>query len=204
MYLAAGIIVLCVVGLGIYGFGRTSAGDTAAPFFSVPSLFFQSTTTPRVKVEETQPARQKFSVTPGVERFYTNNERTFSFRLPDGFSAPDIQSEEPGVSGVAVHADGGSQLLVLIYRVPTLETLTAESIEVTLGTKLVGVQEGALGTVVRALRFSVPESDRVELWAIHTGKLYRLITASENRALLDFVASNWYFAPPMPSTPQKK
>ena len=143
------------------------------------------------------PISSRLSVTPGVERWYTNDARSFSFRLPDGFSAPDIYTDEPNVSGVAVRADEKDQLVVLVYQVPLLQTLSEEGIEEIVGVTLTDTREVLVSTVVRALQFRT--DDGYEVWTIHNGRLYRILTSAENKDLLDFILASWYFAPPVPS-----
>lgn len=186
-----GLIAAAVIVLGVFFFTTSErTPSNTADTFVIPSAEVQ---------------KQKISVTDGVERFYTNDARTFSFRLPDGFSAPSLDTGDAGVEGMMLEREGYEPLVVLVHQVPPLFTLSAESVRANLlGVTVTTVRDAFLGTVVKALVFRTHSAERgegIELWAVHTNKLYRLATSPENEDLLKFVIENWYFAPPFPKTP---
>lgn len=192
---------------------QTVVGFVVALMIVAGAFFFFSTRSTNVLLEDygiptgavlkTQQSN-KIEITDGVERWYTNDTRTFSFRLPDGFSAPELDIADPGVEGMMLHMDGYEPLVVLVHQVPPLFALSDQSIRANLpGITVTGVRETFLGTVTKALVFrtySAEQEEGIELWAINNGKLYRLATSPENEDLLKFVTENWYFAPPFPTT----
>ena len=196
-----GLVAAALIVIGVFIF--VSGGEEATTFVNklvIPDSLFK---TPDTAVPAVSP--KKISLTPGIERWYTNDARTFSFRLPDGFSAPALDTGVPGVEGMMLERSGYEPLVVLLHQVPSLFTLSDQSIRANLpGVTVTTVRDTFLGTVVRALVFrthSAERGDGIELWAVNNGKLYRLATSPDNEDLLQFVIENWYFAPPFPSTP---
>lgn len=176
-----------IVGV-IYFFAQGGELETPLnPLFVIPTSTPQSTS--------------GLTTTPGVERFYTNDARTFSFRLPDGFNAPEFDTEMQGVTGMMLEKEGREPLLVLDYRVAPMSQLTVATVRESLpGTTLTNAREIIVQSVVRGLLFETENG--LEVWMIHNGHLYRLLTPKTNQDLLDFVISNWYFAPPTPTPPK--
>jgi hypothetical protein len=178
-----------VVGLVWYGLSFPAPrGETAAP----------------VPLEVSTTSGQRIITTPGVERWYTNEKLNFSFRLPDGFSAPEIKTKIPGEHGVVVYNDAGDRLLVYANPIAEGTELHPEDIAALLpGVRVAKVQEGMISTVVRGYWFKTDakewDGDGVMFWTAYNGYLYQLQTAGKNKDLLEFIVANWYFAPPAPT-----
>lgn len=201
MHALWGLVAAALIVIGVFIF--VSGGEEATTFVNklvIPDSLFKTPDTAVPVVSQ-----KKISLTPGIERWYTNDARTFSFRLPDDFSAPALDTGVPGVEGMMLERPGYEPLVVLVHQVPPLFTLSDQSIRANLpGVTVTTVRDTFLGTVVRALVFrthSAERGDGIELWAVNNGKLYRLATSPDNEDLLQFVIENWYFAPPFPSTP---
>lgn len=201
-----GLVAACILAAGAYFFSNGSGGaETDTTSFFIPQVTFDSirnTDAPQSTKPVVVPGTTAtLSVTEGVERWYTNDTRTFSFRLPDGFSAPPMDTGVPGVEGMVLQAPGREPLAVLEYRVAPLSQLTVENVKSSLsGRQLTDMKEVIVQSVVRGLAFKT--EDGIEVWMIHNGHLYRIITPESNEDLLTFVLLNWYFAPPFPSTPK--
>lgn len=165
-----------------------------------------ATSTP--SLADTQPivGSTKVRLTPGVERWYTNDDPQFTFQLPDGYSAPDIDTEIEGVHGVHVSNGGGSELAVYVYPVSSGMQVDAASIRAYLAPQTVtDIRETALGTVVRGLLFTsrLPDGSRtINLWAAYNGRVYTIQAPIEDIDLFTFVTQRWFFAPPAPSAPR--
>lgn len=196
---AAGLVVVVVALLFKSGSGTN---DTLLQF-RIPT-FTTATNTP---VATSQP-QSKITTTSGIERWYTNTTLNFSFRLPDGFSAPDIDTDVAGVYGTKVYNDSGSVLTVLVYPLTEGPSITIEDIRANLpGTVISGVQEGFIGTVVRGISFRTNAEewggDGIAFWVAYNGHVYQLSAARKDQDLMDFVVANWFFAPPTPPQPQR-
>ncbi len=185
------LAALFVVALVWYGVSSRDTATIEAPTFTLPVA---SSTAPTSRI----------TTTPGVERWYTNEKLTFSFRLPDGFSAPEIETKVPGEHGVVVYNDAGDRLLVYANPIAEGTELRAEDIAALLpGVRVAEVREGTISTVVRGFWFRTDakewEGDGVMFWTAYNGYLYQLQTAGKNNDLLEFIVANWYFAPPAPT-----
>ena len=214
IFLTAGAAVLCLL-LGLYFWhtGRQNAGTEEGTLKFVPAVAqTQASTTPVAfpKTSEVTPQRTRaLTTTPGVERWYTNTALKFSFRLPDGFSAPDGDTGTPGVYAVAVYNPEGDALVVMAYPISQGTAITESVLRANLPNEhITDVREGVIGTAVRGLYFRSDDpdwgGDAIGFWAAYNGYLYELRTFRHEQALMDFVIANWFFAPPTPSVPQKK
>lgn len=199
-----GLVVACIVAATAYFFPQGSGSGSDTSSFFIPQVTFdaiRNTDAPQGTKPVTPGTTATLLVTEGVERWYTNDARTFSFRLPDGFSAPPMETGVPGVEGMVLQAPGREPLAVLEYRVAPVSQLTVENVQSSLsGRQLTDVREVIVQSVVRGLAFKT--EDGIEVWMIHNGHLYRIITPESNEDLVTFVLLNWYFAPPFPSTPK--
>ncbi len=143
------------------------------------------------------------TTTSGIESWYTNETLKFSFRLPDGFLAPEADPGAPGAHAVVVHDDADHRLTVVALPVKGITTLTEEDIKANMpGAIIMSVREGYIGTLVRGLYFSAQtgaDREQTAFWFLYDGYVYELSTATEDAVLLDFIVSTWRFAPPTPS-----
>lgn len=147
--------------------------------------------------------RAKILVTEGVERWYTNDSRTFSFRLPDGYLAPEFKTDIEGVWGVHVDNGSGSKLRIIVTPIEIGVPVGAEQIASALdGVEVTNMKERFIATVVRGISFSTNEEEwggnGIGFWAANNGYLYQMYAAKTDQDLMDFVIANWYFAPPVP------
>lgn len=150
----------------------------------------------------------RLKITPGVERWYAHDAPQFTFMLPDGFAAPDIDTGVRGVSGVQVSDTRGIELVVYVYPISSGTQVDAATIRSYFpDAQISGLKETTIGTVVRAFIFTSLQSDgttMLNLWAAYNGYVYTLTTPTENEDLFTFIKTHWFFAPATPSPPQKK
>lgn len=151
-------------------------------------------------------SQNAITVTPGIERWYTNPKRVFSFRLPDGFYAPDIETGQPGVYGVRVYNDAGALLTVYAYPIGKGTVLNAETIQANLPDVVVtDIKERVVSSFIPGFEFKTDDAELggngLVLWAMYDGYLHEISSSSNNQELFEFVVDNWYFAPPSPSAP---
>lgn len=204
-------VAVTVVLLSLAGFYffilRADPVTTELPQW-VTELESGSVATSAPSLAETQPivGSTKVRLTPGVERWYTNVDPQFTFQLPDGYSAPDIDTGMEGVHGVHVSNGGGSELAVYVYPVSSGMQVDAASIRAYLAPQTVtDIRETALGTVVRGLLFTsrLPDGSRtINLWAAYNGRVYTIQAPIEDIDLFTFVTQRWFFAPATPSVPR--
>jgi hypothetical protein len=197
---AAGITVLIVVWV-LQSRGGSDSG--LSPLFHVPQLASSTqATTPQSTNEGS------LVTTSGVEHWYSNTALKFSFQLPDGFEAPEIDTGAKGVYGVWVHNDAGAQLVVLINPIAEGSSISAAGIKDNLpGVAVYDVQDTFIGTVVHAVKFRNNSDewggDGVSVWAAYNGHVYQISAARKDQDLLNFVITHWFFAPPQPPRPKK-
>ena len=204
---AAGVIVL---GGAFLFVSHGSTGSDLSPLFSVPH-FATSTqpTTPDVSSkQQTTTFGRSIVATSGVERWYSHTALAFSFQLPDGFNAPEIDTGVKGTYGVWVHNDSGAQLVVFINPIAEGSSISAAGIRDNLpGVTVYDVKDTYIGTVVHAVRFRNNSDewggDGVSVWAAYNGYVYQISAARKDEALLDFVTTHWFFAPPQPPPPKR-
>ncbi len=141
------------------------------------------------------------ATTEGQDHWYTNKELLFSFRIPDGFRAPEASPAVPGSRAVIVENDAGNRLTVIAIPVPGITTLTPEDIPPNIpGAEIGPVQEGVVGKLVKGLLFTYRQEGKeyAAFWFALNGYVYELSTTVEDAVLLDFVLSSWRFAKPTP------
>jgi hypothetical protein len=170
------------------------------PYQALPSL--SASTTPPV-------AAPLIRTTPGVETWYTNDTLHFSFRLPDGFMAPEAKSVNvSGAQAVTVYnKDGDTLLVVAIPLASAAGALTEDEIHAnTPGQTITNVEQGAVGALVTGFSFDTDDKewggDGVGFWFAYNGYLYEITTYAKDAPLLDFIRSTWQFSPPVPPPPK--
>lgn len=144
----------------------------------------------------------------GVERWYSSKDPQFSFRLPDGYTAPNIDTEVPGVRGVYVSNNAGSELTLYAYPIASGLRVDEKTIRAYLAPQVVSdIRETVLSTVVRGYQFISTDSDGIEtlhVWAAYNGYVYTIQSLVADAPLFAFVTQNLFFAPAVPTAPEKK
>lgn len=188
-------------------FGNTGGVKTDLPSW-VTNIHFSTSTVPVGTTQKnevtnaTKVVSGRIKTTQGVERWYTHEAPRFSFRLPDGFSAPDIDTGTKGVSGVQVSNDTGVELVVYVYPIGSGSQMDLRTIKSYLAGQVIsGLEETVLGTAVRGYRFYTTDAEgrMVHLWAAYNGYVYTIQSRVEDEDLFSFITQNWFFAPPTPS-----
>jgi hypothetical protein len=203
-------IAVTVVLLSLAGFYffilRAEPVTTELPQW-VTELESGSVATSTPSLAETQPivGSTKVRLTPGVERWYTNDDPQFTFQLPDGYTAPDIDTLMEGVHGVHVSNGGGSELTVYVYPATGMQ-VDVQTIRSYLAPQTVSdIRETVLGTVVRGYLFTSRHPDglqNINLWAPYNGRVYTVQAPIEDVDLFAFITQRWFFAPATPSAPR--
>jgi hypothetical protein len=136
--------------------------------------------------------------TDGVEAWYTNDAPPFSFRLPDGFTAPNGPVE--GGKEIFVKNDAGVVLRVLALAIATGKDnpLTEDIVRANVGDAAVSdFRPAMLADGVGGLAFSTADAawdgDGVAFWFIHDGYLYELSTARKDADLLSLLMQTLTF-----------
>lgn len=146
--------------------------------------------------------------TEGVYRWYVHEALQFSFRLPDGFTAPDgkLVGEETYV--VLVSNGKGADVEVVATRITTgADTPLTEDIvrtqlqgEVADGFKQVSLPDGTTG-----LQFETDslkwEGGGVAFWFSKNGYLFTITTNKNSKELLELVLGTWKFGLPVAPLP---
>lgn len=194
----AGLATALVMVTLVFFAWRWSDDGTEISTSMLPSSAFSDS------IPLTPASAKKITTTDGVERWYTNDALKFSFRLPDGFYAPDINTKVNGVYGVKVYNDASAVLIVLVYPLASGTALTEERVKANLpDVSVIDVKEGFIATVARGLWFrtNAPEwgGDGIAFWVPYNGHLYQIMSARKDQDLMDFVVASWQFAPPRPT-----
>lgn len=195
-----GLVTAFLVVVGVYLY----ASDTPQESVSVPT-WVQEFRTPGGQGTGTTSA---LSIAPGVERWYTNDNPRYSFQLPDGYEAPDIDTGEQGVHGVYVKNSVGSELVVYVHPIASGFRIDEAAIRTYLPEHTIaGLEEITIGTLVRGVKFYSKQQDgsvSVHAWAAYNGFVYMIQAPIMDEPLFAFITERWVFAPPVPSAPQKK
>lgn len=140
--------------------------------------------------------------TPGVESWYVHEDLKFSFRLPEGFTAPDGKLKDSNAWLVVLSNASGNELHIAV------EPVSADIPE-TISETFIRSQEGgeqAFGFEAVALPKTVgisfkTKSDAGEVlhtWFVRDGYMYMLSTRQQDAELMDLVLGTWRFALPVP------
>ena len=190
------VIVLAALGFFLFLFHADSH----------PALLTSDVASSTVPSADTAASSSLFKTTPGVETWYTNDKLHFSFRLPDGFMAPEAKSVNvPGAQAVTVYNTSGDKLLVVAIpiTVDIGNTLSAQDIIAdTKGQVVTNIRPAIVGTVVTGLAFDTDSKEwggeGSALWFKFNGYLYEVTTYAKDAPLLDFIRSTWQFSKPVP------
>jgi hypothetical protein len=193
--IAGAVVVLTALGFFLWYAHSRPASPSGLGTSTAPSALSGSSS----------PASSLIKATPGIETWYTNKKLHFSFRIPDGFTAPDIKTGSPNVQGVLVENAAGDELIVAVFPLANGPTgpLTVDGIrENAPGQIITNVTQGVIGAVVTGLSFDTDAQawggDGVGFWFAYNGYLYELTAYKKDQELLDFVRSTWQFSPPVP------
>ncbi|MBU6310864.1 hypothetical protein KGO06_02950 [Patescibacteria group bacterium] len=208
LYTIAALVLTLVLAALMLGYMRIATERVSVPaWVSAATLASPESApaqVPRAVTQQAPYAPPRYANAPGMERWYTNKARGYSFRLPEGFSAPEIKTETPQISGVWVHRPGSAEeLAIVVYPVTVGTALDEQTVRTALkGSLITQMKESALGSAVRAITFYAKEvetgRETYRLWAAYNGYVYTMEVERPYEDLLRFVAANWYFAPPFP------
>lgn len=194
-----GLITALVLVVGLYAYSQNVTHTPA-----LPAWVNEFNTAPGVTNGESSAIK----VTPGVERWYTHDSPRYSFQLPDGYEAPDIETETPGVYGVVVRNNAGSELVAYVHPIASGVRVDEATIRAYVPQQTISAfQESTLGPLVRGVKFYSTQEDggsTVHLWAAYNGYVYMVSAPTEDEALFTFITERWMFAPPVPSAPIKE
>lgn len=193
-----GGVAIVLVALGFFFF----LFHTTSPRPALLTSDVASSTIPSANTVTSSPL---IHTTPGVETWYTNDTLHFSFRLPDGFMAPEAKTNVSGAQAVTVYNTSGDKLLVVAIpiTVDIGNTLSAQDIIAdTKGQVVTNIRPAIVGTVVTGLAFDTDSKEwggeGSALWFKFNGYLYEVTTYAKDAPLLDFIRSTWQFSKPVP------
>ena len=140
--------------------------------------------------------------TPGVERWYTNETLGFSFRLADGFSAPEPDASVPGGQSVKVY-DASGNLLTVTATPSSLLRLTPSGLGAGPGEGIKGVRDVSVGnTGLGGYAFTTDlplwGGDGIGVEFLKGGYLYEIYTYHKDEDLINLTLSTFRFSPPTP------
>ncbi len=196
------------------------SGTIAALIIAVPLVYFlfqpRTITAPLWNMaSSTDTARDAYSFIPssdsslvrftkGMEAWYVNEKLHFSFRIPDGFSAPDGALKGSSGQVVILSNNKGDDLLILALPITNgaNQILTEQIVRDNApGQNLSGFRESSLKEGTRGLSFRTDSSewggDGIAFWFTHDGYLYELTTYGKDAELLDLVMQTWRFSVPV-------
>lgn len=148
--------------------------------------------------------------TEGVNAWYVNEKLGFSFRLPDGFSAPDGKVAGADTHVVELSNGKGNDLHVVALKIKegADQVLTEKAIRANAPEEVLsGFTSGMLpdGTAGYVFETNAEKwaGEGLAFWFTKDGYLFTLSTAKKDEELLDLVMKTWNFgrpvAPPIPA-----
>lgn len=196
----AALIICAIIFLGIYFKAQTPLWNFSASQEEAGKAYAY---TPN-------PDSQVIKFTEGVNAWYVNEKLGFSFRLPDGFTAPDGKLQGSETHVVHLSNGKGSELSVVARKI-TVGADTPLSVEIirsqAVDENLSNFSEGILPDGTSGFMF---ESDSEEwggatiaFWFIKKGYLFTLTTAKRDAELLDLVMKTWNFGLPVAPQPSQ-
>lgn len=139
--------------------------------------------------------------TDGVEAWYVNEDLKFSFRIPDGFIAPDGKLKDSGAAVVRLSNGAGYELDITASKIGarpediTEENLRAEFPEETLmNFSKVVLPDGTEGL---AFERGTEENREVQARFIKDDYLYILAADKKSAELMELVVGTWRFGVPV-------
>lgn len=144
--------------------------------------------------------------TDGMRVLYTNDALTFSFRLPDGFIAPEEAVSGGKIQTVSVTNQSGDDLFILAVPITSsgkAGPLTEADIQANIpkGTSASNFRPGSLKEGTEGLFFTLTSTQikdpMLAFWFIHSDTLYEITTYQKDEELLALVMQTWHFGSPV-------
>jgi hypothetical protein len=147
--------------------------------------------------------------TEGINTWYVNETLRFSFRLPDGFSAPDGKVKDANTYVVELSNGKGNTLHIVALKIKdnASETLSEDIIRQQLleenphNFKADSLKEGTKGLYFET-NSATEGSEGIAFWFTKDGYLYTFATARKDAELLELVMQTFRFGgavlPPPP------
>jgi hypothetical protein len=147
--------------------------------------------------------------TPGVNRWYVSEPLHFSFRIPDGFDAPDGKIQGSDAYEVLLSNGRGNELEIEAVHIAqgADAPLTKEIIQSQIPEEhLSNIKDATLIDGTHAIMFETDSAawgaDGVALWFIKDEYLYTATAEKKDAELLELVAKTLRFGVPVPPTPK--
>lgn len=151
---------------------------------------------------------QLIKFTEGVNAWYVNEKLGFSFRLPDGFSAPDGKLQGADTYVVELSNGKGNILHVVALKIKegADQKLSEEAIRtLSPNEELTNFATGVLPDGTEGFVFETDSTEwggeGIAFWFTKDGYLFTLTTAKKDGELLDLVMKTWNFGRPIPPQP---
>ncbi|MBY0538803.1 hypothetical protein K2P56_00015 [Patescibacteria group bacterium] len=189
----------------IIGFIAFFAFQKTQPLWSLPASPEESE---KAYSYAPNPNSSIIKFTEGVHSWYVNERLGFSFRLPDGFKAPDGKVSGSDTHVVELSNGKGNDLHVVVLKIKAGadQTLSEEAVRAnTPEEALSNFRSGVLPDGTSGFVFET-DSEKwngagVAFWFSKGGYLFTLSTAKKDMELLDMVMETWNFGRPIPPPP---
>jgi hypothetical protein len=197
----AALVVCVVVSVGIFF-------KPKAPLWDFPATKQEAE---KAYAYTPNPDSQIIKFTEGVNAWYVNEKLGFSFRLPDGFSAPDGKLQGSETHVVHVSNGKGNELSVVARKI-TAGADTPLSVEIirtqVVDENLSNFSEGILPDGTSGFIFETDSAEwggqGLTFWFTKKGYVFTLTTAKKDAELLDLVMKTWNFGRPVAPQPSQK
>jgi hypothetical protein len=145
-----------------------------------------------------------------VNAWYVNEKLGFSFRLPDGFSAPDGKLQGADTHVVELSNGKGNILHIVVLKIKedSEQELTEEAVRLNAQDEILSnFTESVLPDGTSGFIFETDSAkwggNGVAFWFTKEGYLFTLTTAKKDAELLDLVMQTWNFGRPIAPSPTK-
>lgn len=130
---------------------------------------------------------------------YENKRYAFSLRMPDGFFAQELPTDESGVDTVVLQNERGEGIQIRISPFDDIQTLSPEMVREQIPDMEVSESEPvAIGPEHTGVAFlsdnEAFEGASREVWFVYRGNLYQISTYARLDTLLKAMFATWIFS----------
>lgn len=129
---------------------------------------------------------------------YENKTYSFSLRMPSGFTAQELPTDESGADIVILQNQKGEGIQIRVSPFEDIRALTADMVRENIPDMQISETESvAIGSDYTGVAFisdnEAFEGESREVWFVYTGNLYQISTYARLDTLLKAMFATWKF-----------
>lgn len=133
-----------------------------------------------------------------LEGDYTNNQFSFSLKMPEGFSAQELPVDDFGATTIILQNEKGEGIQIRVTPYDDIKILTADMVRESIpDMKISEPEEVVIGPEYTGVAFlsdnEAFEAASREVWFVFRGNLYQISTYARLDTLLKAMFATWKF-----------